>query len=201
MPVSITDYTPGQQGSFPRDAQSTVWALYTSQVTLYSGNSQVPDISSTVQAGQYIIVDGRIWKGFLVQSGQIAVYFGVQMSVNPTVPMGYVGPTGGPIYSGQTKRTFARLLEHLTYLQGGNYSLEVDESLAAGASGSDTAGFANVTIGTRFHIVWGMSQDALGTSPHASYMYVQGNTSSKVYWKARGAVNPYGAIDVFCQYG
>ena len=189
MPVPLPSYTKGQEAQLP-SGKSTVWALYDSFINLYS--TTYGDYQTEVHAGQKLILDGSIWRKISVASGQITIYIGIEMGPNPTVPLGYEGPSGGSVSTMQTVNTIGRMLELIRPINGGNSNVEVDASLAAAASGSDTTSFQNITVGTEIEVIWGMSQQSLGTSPHASYMSITGK-SGQVYFKARGAVNPYGS--------
>jgi hypothetical protein len=189
MPVPLPSYTEGQEAQLP-SGKSTVWALYDSYINIYS--TKYGDYQTEVHAGQKLVLDGSIWHKLSVVSGQVTIYIGINMGENPTAPLGYEGPSSGALSTMKTNNTIGRMLELIRPVTNGNSVLEVDASLAAAASGSDTTGFQTVTVGTEVEVIWGMSQDSLGTSPHASYMSIIGGTSDQVYFKARGAVNPYG---------
>lgn len=190
MAIPLPSYTQGQEVQLP-SGKSTVWALYNSYLNLYS--EKYGDYQTELHGGQCFILDGSVWHKLSVVSGQITIYIGIEMGSNPTLPLGYEGPSGGSVSTMQTANTIGRMLELIRPVQQGNSGLEVDADLAAAATGSDTTSFTNVTIGSEIEVIWGMSQDALGTSPHASYMSITGGTSSQLYFKARGAVNPYGS--------
>lgn len=192
MAIPLPSYTQGQEVQLP-SGKSTVWALYNSYLNLYS--EKYGDYQTELHGGQRFILDGSVWHKLSVVSGQVTIYIGIEMGENPTVPLGYDGPPGGPISAMQTNNTIGRMLEIIRPINGGGSGIMVDESLASAGSGTNTTSFQDLTVGDEVKVVWGMSQDSLGTSPHDSYMSITGGTSGSVYWKARGAVNPYGTYE------
>lgn len=99
-------------------------------------------------------------------------------------PLGY-NNTPGLI---QPKLGFTpwRLLELIAQVSGSESSLIVDESVAAGGTGSGTYTPYRGTDKALF--VGGISGDSLGTSPHDSYITVT-DGNGKTVFKIRGALN------------
>lgn len=97
---------------------------------------------------------------------------------------------------GGTKYNPVRVLEMLGGIGNGSggSSVALDASVAAAGTGSGTLVSGQyMSTGQLLYIQWGISQDTLGTSPHASYIQIN-DPQDAVIAKVRGAVNPYGTL-------
>ena len=97
-----------------------------------------------------------------------------------------LGYNESPVTDPQGSLTPWRLLECVAANRGSLSTLIVDESVAAAGTGSSTY---NISQGIDYALfVGGISDDSLGTSPHASYITVTDGNGNLMF-KIRGALN------------
>lgn len=106
--------------------------------------------------------------------------------------------TGGTRYEVTNKysESLFRLLEKLSPRLSAANPVSFNGSIAA--AGSQT-GTLSVNPGDELVIIGGISQDTLGTSPHASYIYIN-DQNAYTLWQIIGAVIPYSTVKVRVPY-
>ena len=174
---------------------SPLTTTYNGTLYLYprrkTGTTQI--FPPNVTTGNAWLVDGNFYSKFKVSgdadfqtlwaSGKLTGYFhvGYRLSLNQ-------GPLGIQRYTLSSKysESVMRILEKLSPRYNAAAGPSFNESLAAGA---DSTGSFEANPGDEILIMGGISQDTLGTSPHASYIYINDKNGATV-WNVIGALLP-----------
>lgn len=141
-------------------------------------------------------VKGKDWSQIIVFSlaqGQNTglTSLNVVMQTSTSFQMGLAAMLGQPYNAtnGSHGQSITRLLEIAAHI-GGAASSYLNQVIASGAA--DVTANLYVNTGDMLSIDWAITQDTLGTSPHASYISIKDiNTNQMLY--ALGAGNYYGS--------
>lgn len=132
-------------------------------------------------------IDGRSVKEMIVVIGYVFLVPGINHSPNVSGEIGKLDLSSGPAVQPETLDTLMRSVEIIAPRQGEEAVTALDESVAAGGSGSGNL-LSISTAGSLLFVQLAISQDSLGTSPHASYISVI-DPGGDTILKVRGAVN------------
>lgn len=154
-------------------------------VTVVFRDMAVPSYKFNLNGYNIKKIDPKVVKSISVSSSSpqgVIVAIGIPWQSYDEI----FGYNESPVVEPLSNLTPWRLLETIRPTRGSNSSLVVDASVAAAGSGSATF-TPNQGID---HAVFtgGISQDTLGTDPHASYITVT-DANENLMFKIRGALN------------
>lgn len=155
-------------------------------VTLVYRDNSTPSFSFFLISGNIKHLDCGVIRSIRVTKASpqgVVVTPGIPYQTSDS-PLGYNNNVG--LVQPMSSLTPWRLLEVIKASRGTLSSLIVDESVAAAGNGTATY---DISQGIDYALfVGGISDDALGTSPHASYITVTDGNGNLMF-KIRGALN------------
>lgn len=192
--TNIPILTPGTPFTLPKGVKTWIYGTAVNPpntlILIPSARGRALGLSNLtidVSPNNYEAVDGDLWSQAQAKAGQFLILVGANLFPNTlNFLSGYVSGGSG-LSSALGSDNWSRLLEKISSLRTGSFGNYVDESVAAAGSGSVT--FSVSTPGY-LHVSAGISQDTLGTSPHASYLKLNDPNGSTMFG-LKGAVIPY----------
>ena len=166
-----------------------------------TGTTQI--FPPNVTTGNAWLIDGNFYSRFRVSgdaafaalwaSGKLTGYYhvGYRLSLNQG-PLGIQRYTVTSKYSESVMRLLEKMHPRYNAAAGPSFS----QSLAAGA---DLTGSFDANPGDEIIVMGGISQDSLGTTPHASFIYVNDKNGATV-WNVIGALLPSAVMKFRCPF-
>lgn len=184
--------------SLPTLETGAIYELGPYRYTMYIGDAT--QVTWTMRDGQKIqvtyqtnsiqFVDGRVYRSVLIQSGKCSLLPGSFPQAAPADRFGYYRGTAVTAVNPISNDSLMRSVEHAWPRNNQVSIASIDESIAAGGTANNTQADATPS-GSEIYVEMGISQDSLGTSPHASYISLVDTTSGNTLARIKGAVNPY----------
>lgn len=140
-------------------------------------------------------ISGKAFSKVLLVSGSCGMVGGLEDIVNDVLLGNYSSSLFTSGNSMQGPRVGDSLIQQIESIspRAGFFSTftapVLDESVAAAGSLSKTNIIGGVNYGALMYFYMGISQDALGTSPHASYIDLYDNYSGYLIARVKGAIN------------